>query len=116
MGLVQVKGLMFHALHGCHPSEKEVGGRFEVDIDVTVDLKKSAYTDNLADTVDYVVLMDIASAEMKKRRDLIETVAQDIAEAVKAHYPRSGLIEVTIKKHAAPVIYDLNYVAVKAVV
>lgn len=116
MGLVQVKGLMFHAFHGCHPAERKVGGRFEVDIEVKVDLKQSAYSDNLEDTVDYVILMDIASAEMKKRRDLIETVAQDIAEAIKVRYPVSEQVEVTIKKHAAPVIYDLNYVAVKAVV
>lgn len=116
MGLVRVKGLKFHAFHGCHASERKVGGTFEVDIDVTANVKHSAYTDNLEDTIDYVVLMDIASAEMKIRRDLIETVAQDIAESIKKRYQSAEAVEVTIKKHCAPVMYDLDYVAVKAVV
>lgn len=115
MGSVQVKGLKFYAFHGCHPDERRVGGKFEVDIDVETDVEQAAYSDNLEDTVDYVVLMQIAEKQMKLRRDLIETVAQDIANDIKIRYAIAKKVEVTIKKHCAPVKYEIDYVSVKAI-
>ena len=114
MGEVQVNGLRFQAFHGCHPDERKIGGIFEVDILVNVDLRSAAVSDNLNDAIDYVALMEIASKEMKKRRDLIETVAQDIADKIKQKYSRAKSVEVTIKKPSAPVIFELDFVAVKA--
>lgn len=116
MGTVEVKGLKFHAFHGCHPEERKTGGTFEVDIVVDTDISKSARTDDLSETIDYVALMDISSQEMLKPRDLIETVAQDIAERIKNRFEMADRVEVKIKKHCAPVTYQLDYVAVKAVV
>lgn len=115
MGLVKVKGLKFHAFHGCHPQERAVGGKFELDIEVETDIKMAAQSDDLTHTIDYVKLMQIAEKHMKTRRDLIETVAQNIANEVKGEYTIAQKVEVVIKKHCAPVKYEIDYVAVKAI-
>lgn len=54
MGIIKVNNIKLYAYHGCLDEEAKIGSEYRVDVAVKVDLKKSAKTDALEDTVDYV--------------------------------------------------------------
>jgi dihydroneopterin aldolase len=78
MGIIKVNNIKLYAFHGCLDEEAKIGSAYRVDVSVKADLKKSAKTDDLADTVDYVHLNTIVKEEMEIRRDLIEDLAKTI--------------------------------------
>jgi dihydroneopterin aldolase len=78
MGSILVNNIKLHAYHGCLDEEAKIGSEYRVDIAIKADLKKSAKTDELADTVDYVHLNEIVKEEMAVRSKLLEEVAQRI--------------------------------------
>ncbi len=78
MGIIKVNNIKLYAFHGCLDEEAKIGSEYSVDIKVKADLKKSAKTDELSDTVDYVHLNHIVKEEMAIRSKLLEEVAQRI--------------------------------------
>ena len=116
MDKVEVNGLSFHAKHGCHPEERKTGGQFEVDIVVHCSFTDAAHSDNIDDAIDYVELMDIARLSMEHPRNLIETVAREIAEKILERFQQAEEVRVTLKKLKPPVVYALDFVAVSSTV
>ena len=82
MGFVEVKNIRVYAYHGCLAEEEIIGSKYRVDIKVKADLKKSCLSDNLEDTVDYVLLNSIVVKEMKKPSKLLESVALRIIRSI----------------------------------
>ncbi len=78
MGIIKVENIRVFAHHGCLKEETKIGSDYRVDIEVKADLKTSAKTDKLSDTVDYVLLNKIAKEEMSKPSKLLETVEERI--------------------------------------
>ncbi|CAI8165442.1 MAG: Dihydroneopterin aldolase [Polaribacter sp. SA4-10] len=78
MGSIQVNNIKIYAYHGCLEEEAIIGSEYRVDVEVKADLIKSAKTDELEDTVDYVHLNHIVKQEMAIRSKLLEEVAQRI--------------------------------------
>ena len=82
LGIIKIKNIRVYAYHGCLVEEGKIGSDYRVDLDVKADLKKSAKTDQLADTVDYVHLNRIVKEEMAVRTKLLETVASSILDRI----------------------------------
>ena len=80
MGIIQVNNIKLYAYHGCLEEEAKIGSEYRVDVEIKAGLKKSAKTDELADTVDYVHLNHIVKEEMAIRSKLLEEVAQRILD------------------------------------
>ena len=59
MGIIKVENIRVYANHGCLKEETKIGSDYRVDLKVKADLQKSAQSDALADTVDYVLLNKI---------------------------------------------------------
>ncbi|WP_109302053.1 dihydroneopterin aldolase [Aquimarina sp. AU474] len=78
MGLIELKNIKIYAYHGCLVEEKKIGSDYRVDLKVKADLTKSAISDRLADTVDYVHLNHIVKEEMAIRSKLLEHAAERI--------------------------------------
>ena len=78
MGIIKVNNIKIHSNHGCLDEEARIGSWYRVDVEVKADLKKSARTDELVDTVDYVHLNHIVKEEMAIRSKLLEEVANRI--------------------------------------
>lgn len=78
MGKIKVNNIKLYANHGCLEEEAKIGSWYRVDVEVKASLKKSARTDDLIDTVDYVHLNHIVKEEMQIRSKLLEEVAQRI--------------------------------------
>lgn len=80
MGIIKVNNIKLYAFHGCLEEEAKIGSEYRVDVIVKADLKKSAKTDELTDTVDYVHLTHVVKEEMAIRSKLLEEVAQRILD------------------------------------
>ena len=111
---IELRGLIVHGRHGVFEHERAAGQDFVVDITVWIDLADAAASDDLADTYDYGKLAERAAAVIAgPARNLIETVAGEIAEGVMKDQ-RVHAVEVTVHKPQAPIPQKSADVAVVA--
>lgn len=111
---IELRGLKVRGNHGVFAHERADGQDFIVDITVWMDLAVAAASDNLADTYDYGQLAQRAAEIVAgPARDLIETVAAEIAEEVMGD-ARVQVVEVTVHKPHAPIPLSFADVAVVA--
>lgn len=100
MGKIQVNNIKVYAYHGCLEEEAKIGSWYNVNVEVKADLKKSAKTDDLVDTVDYVHLNHIVKEEMAIRSKLLEEVANRILDRF--------FKEITMLKKATVAVAKIN--------
>ncbi|AQA26098.1 dihydroneopterin aldolase [Rhodococcus sp. PvR044] len=111
---IELRGLRVRGNHGVFEHEKRDGQDFVVDVTVWMDLAPAAASDDLADTMHYGELAETAAAIVAgPSRDLIETVAGEIADAVLTD-DRVNAVEVTVHKPSAPIPLTFVDVAVVA--
>jgi len=103
MGVIKIRNIRIYAYHGCLIEEGKIGSDYRVDLEVKVDLSKSAQTDNLADTVDYVHLNKIIKKEMAIRSKLLEEVAKRILDKILEEIPIVKTATVAISKLNPPI-------------
>lgn len=108
-------GLRVRANHGVYDFERENGQDFVVDVTAWLDLTAAATSDDVAATVHYGELAEeVAAAVQRDPVDLIETVAERIADVVLAHTAVTAT-EVTVHKPQAPIQVPFGDVAVRIV-
>lgn len=101
--IIRLKNMTFHAYHGVWDEEKEIGQRFEVDIELRVDNSSAALTDKLKDTIDlYQVFDTVEDVVMSNKFNLVETMAENIATNILGKYKSSEVL-VRIRKPHAPI-------------
>ncbi|MDT5113283.1 MAG: 7,8-dihydroneopterin aldolase/epimerase/oxygenase [Mycobacterium sp.] len=111
---IELRGLAVRGNHGVFDHERRAGQDFIVDITVWIDLAAAAFSDDLADTIDYGGLAQRAADIIGgPARNLIETVAAEIAEDVMAD-ERVHAVEVVLHKPDAPIPLTFKDVAVVA--
>jgi len=103
MGIIQVNNIKLYAYHGCLEEEAKIGSWYRVAVEVKADLKKSAKTDNLKDTVDYVHLNLIVKEEMAIRSKLLEEVAQRILNRFFKEIPLIKKAKIEVAKNNPPI-------------
>lgn len=114
---ITLTGLRVDGRHGVFDHEKQDGQPFVVDITLWLDLTAAAATDDLARTVDYGELAELAAGIVAgPARDLIETVSAEIADTVMERFAGYGLhaVEVTLHKPQASIPLEFADVAVTA--
>ena len=111
---IELRGLTVRGNHGVFDHERRDGQDFVIDITVWIDLADAAASDDLDDTYDYGALAQRAADIVSgPARNLIETVAAEIAEAVMAD-ARVHAVEVVVHKPSAPIPLAFADVAVVA--
>ena len=111
---IELRGLTVRGNHGVFDHERRDGQDFVVDITVWIDLAAAAASDQLSDTYDYGVLAQRAAEIVGgTARNLIETVAAEIAEDVMTD-ERVHAVEVVVHKPQAPIPLEFSDVAVVA--
>ncbi len=103
MGKIQVNNIKVFTNHGCLDEEAKIGSEYRVDIEIDADLSKSADSDKLADTVDYVHLNRIATEEMAIRSELLEHVAKRILKRILKEIPLVDWVKVSVAKINPPI-------------
>ena len=113
MGIIKVRNIRLYAYHGCLDEEGKIGSEYRVDLAVKTDLSKSAKTDNLSDTVDYVHLNRIIKQEMSVRTKLLETVADKILTRIINEIPLVKKATVEVSKVNPPIGGNVALVTIK---
>ena len=113
MGTIQLKNMQFYGFHGVDESEKHLGGRFEVDVEMQLSLAKACNSDELNDTVNYEkIYKTVNDCVSKDKFYLIEALANSIAKDILINYPINS-IKVRVRKPHAPVKGVLDTVEVE---
>ena len=112
---VRLTGLRVRGHHGVLPEERRAGQDFVVDVELALDVREAAATDDLARTVDYGTLAErLAAVVAGAPVDLLETLASRLADVCLAE----GRVEratVTVHKPQAPVRVPFADVSVTVV-
>ena len=103
MGTIKIKNIRVYAYHGCLVEEGKIGSDYRVYVTVKADLSKSAKTDNLVDTVDYVHLNKIVKEEMAIRSQLLEEVAKRILDRILLEIQMVNKVDVAVSKLNPPI-------------
>lgn len=109
---IELRGLRCRGFHGVFSEEKRDGQDFICDITCWLDFPT---TDDLSGTVNYAELAELAHSILSgPARDLIETVANEIAETIMYRFDLLHAVEVTVHKPQAPIPLDFQDVSVVA--
>lgn len=109
---VALRGLKVLGHHGVFPHERENGQIFVVDVVMGLDTAPAAAGDELDRTVHYgVVAEEVAAVVSGEPVDLIETLAQRIADTCLGHEAVQE-VEVTVHKPDAPIAVPFDDVTV----
>ena len=112
MGIIRINNIRVYAYHGCLVEEGKIGSDYRVDLEVKADLKKSAQSDQLSDTVDYVHLNRIVKEEMAIRTKLLETVASSILDRILSELELVSRAQVKVSKLNPPIGGNVEMVSV----
>lgn len=106
---IRLEGLRFYAYHGVLPQERKVGGRYTVDLVLTLPAPvdgaptcAAVCADDLAGTVNYAEVYDVVRREMETPSALLEHAAGRILRAVFDAFPLVAKAVVALRKDTPP--------------
>lgn len=100
---ISLHRLKFHAFHGLYKEERATGNDFEVNAEVYFEEPAEIIT-QLHETVNYAVLYQLIKERMQIAEPLLETIAMDIAQQIKKHFPVVNEINVSVSKVNPPLL------------
>ena len=104
MDQIFLRGMRFMACHGALPHEREIPQPFEVDVELGLSLRAAGESDNLDDTVNYAKVYHTVSSIMDGApKQLIEALAEEIADDLLRDFDSLRWVRVTVHKPAAPI-------------
>ena len=92
--------------------EGQIGSDYLVNLKVKANLDKAAVSDDLKDTVDYVLLQKIVKEEMAIRSKLLEHVGKRIVDKILLSAPLVNSVKVKVSKVNPPIGGDVAEVNV----
>ena len=96
MGIIKLQNIRTFSYHGCLVEEEKIGSDYRVDLEIKTDLRKSSQTDELSDTIDYVLLNKIVVEEMAIRSKLLEHVGKRIITRCFTEIPAVSRIKLEV--------------------
>jgi 7,8-dihydroneopterin aldolase/epimerase/oxygenase len=109
-------GMAFEARHGVNDWEKTQPQRFEVDVELLLDVRPAGTADDLARTVDYRGVYDAVRRVLASQPvDLIETLAESVARDVLAVSPLASAVVVRVRKPDVQLGGPLDFAGVEIV-
>jgi dihydroneopterin aldolase len=113
LDVIRLRRMVFYAYHGQTAAERETGRRFEVDLELRLDLSTPVLTDDLSDTVDYSRLYKVVKRIVEgDGRKLLETLAGAIANAVLSGFAVEE-VTVRVRKAMPPLPGTVDFVEVE---
>ncbi len=113
MGKIKLNNMVFYGYHGVMEQEKDLGGKFEVDLEFEFDMTAAVDTDQLQDTISYVeIYQRVKTVITNTKFHLIESLAGKILRAIFETYP-ADKVTIRIRKPNAPLRGVLDNVEVE---
>lgn len=112
MDRIIIKNAPFLCSIGIKEEEREKKQEILVDIELFTDIRRGAGTDSIEDTIDYSAVHELISKEVGKNHyNLIETLAEKIAQRVLEHF-HIEKVSIKIKKPSALAHRGVRYAGV----
>jgi dihydroneopterin aldolase len=113
MGVIRLHNMTFYGYHGISAAERQTGRRFEVDVELAIDMDRAAASDKLQDTVNYTEVYRIVEELVAQNRfSLLETIAVRLADEILRKFkPRE--VTVRVRKKIPPVPGNLDHIEVE---
>lgn len=105
---IHIDNMRLHAYHGVMPQERTVGNDYVLSIRVGYPWTEAARTDDVGKTINYALLADVIKREMMIPSNLVETVAQRIADAVHDGFPGTTSVRLRLTKIVPPMSHDCD--------
>jgi dihydroneopterin aldolase len=112
MGTIKLQNIRTFSFHGCLMEESKIGSDYSIDLEIKTDMRKSAVSDDLHDTVDYVYLNKAVVEEMAIRSKLLEHVAHRIIKRIFDEIPAVSRVMISVSKLNPPIGGDVEAVTV----
>jgi dihydroneopterin aldolase len=104
LDIIKLHNAVFYAYHGALSDEQNLGGKFEIDVELHCDLSKAKVSDNLNETVNYekvyALMKNIVTG---KKYYLIEALAHSIGKGILQTFTPVQRTIVRVRKPGAPV-------------
>jgi dihydroneopterin aldolase len=113
MGVIRLNNIRTFSFHGCMDEEAKIGSDYRVDLEARGNFTRSAVSDELADTIDYVHLNKIVKEEMDKRSKLLESVCQRIIDRILIEINLVDEVKVAVSKINPPIGGDVESVTIE---
>lgn len=114
LNVIRIRNAVFYAYHGALADEQNLGGKFEVDVDLYCDFAPATESDSLKKTVDYEnVYLCIQRTVTARNYRLLEGLAVAIATAVLREFFNVERVIVRLRKPHPPVKGVVDHVEVE---
>ncbi len=114
MDKILIKGLETFGYHGVYEEEAFLGQKFIIDVVLYLDTRQAGKNDDLEASVDYGEASKLIKKTVENERfQLIEALAEKIAENLLLRYVLLKKVTITVRKPWAPVLLSMDTVAVE---
>ncbi len=114
LDIIRIKNAVFYAYHGTEQDEQNLGGKFEVDVDLYCDVSVAAEKDALGKTVDYEkVYAVISQVVLARKYRLLEALGMTIGRAIIRDFYNVERVVTRIRKPHPPVKGVVDHVEVE---
>ncbi len=113
MDKIILKGIRFHGYHGVAEAERQLGQKYEIDLELMADLSTAGKTDDLIHTIDYAqVVQLVIEIGTQGSFQLFEALAETIAGEILTQFQIEE-VRITAKKLSPPIEPTLTYAGVE---
>lgn len=113
MDKILLKGMKFYGYHGVLPAENQLGQNFYIDLEMAVDFREAAKTDNIEKSVSYAEVYEIVKEIVEtKIFKLIEALGEEIAKELLTKTSIKK-IKVRVRKPEAPIPGNFEYAGIE---
>jgi dihydroneopterin aldolase len=92
---LRLKNMVFYGHHGVYDTERTLGQRIEVDVELGADFQQAGRDDDLRMTIDYSKVYQLVRTVVETERyNLIEAIATAILARIREAY---GVCQITVR-------------------
>lgn len=111
--IIRIMELEVYAYHGVLKEERDKGQYFYVSADLYTNLRKAGMTDDLQYTTSYAEVCDFITQFMSQNTyNLIETAAEQLAQAILLQFDQIYNVVLEVRKPDAPVSQNVGSLSV----
>jgi len=100
---IVLKRIEFEGRHGATAVERRATRKFEVDVEMDVEVRAAEESDRLADTVDYSRVAEvIVGVGTSEPHHLLESLARRMLDGVRARFPAVQRVRLELRKLNPP--------------
>jgi dihydroneopterin aldolase len=113
-GMIRIRNAVFYAYHGVREDEQNLGGKFEIDVEIQLDMTAASETDSLRLTVDYEKVYErVQRVITAKKYYLLEALAGQVAKDLMREFHLIDVLTVRIRKPHPPVKGVVDHIEVE---